>query len=170
MARLAGVACRLLAVGGVIAYPILLHLRVTRGAVEAPVLALAGLPHGAAYVFLLWLFGRTLMRGREPIITRIARRVRGTLPPELETYTRSLTAAWCVFFAGQLAVSALLFASGPVEHWSLFVSVLNFPLVALMFVGDWLCRVVRYPHLPQSSIAKAVRAFAQERASSALPR
>ena len=170
MARLAGVAWRLLAVVGVVAYPVLLHVGVTRAAVDTPVLALAGLPHAAAYVFLLWLFGRTLLRGREPLITRIARRVRGALPPELEAYTRRLTAAWCVFFAGQLAVSALLFGFGSVEHWLFFVAVLNFPLVALMFVGDWLYRVIRYPHLPQSSIAKAVRAFAQDRASSPLPR
>jgi uncharacterized membrane protein len=170
MARLAGVAWRLLAVAGVVAYPVLLHVGVTRGAVEAPVLALAALPHTAAYLFMLWLFGRTLLGGREPIITRVARRVRGTLPPELETYTRRLTAAWCVFFAGQLAVSALLFGFDSVENWSFFVSVLNFPLVALMFVGDWLYRVVRYPHLPQSSIAKAVKAFVQDRASSPLPR
>lgn len=166
MARLAGVAWRLLAVAGVVAYPVLLHVGVTRGAVEARLLALAGLPHAAAYLFMLWLFGRTLLRGREPIITRIARRVRGTLAPEMETYTRKLTAAWCVFFAGQLAASALLLGLGSVERWSFFVSVLNFPLVALMFLGDWLYRVVRYPHLPQSSIAKAVRAFAQDRASS----
>jgi hypothetical protein len=170
MARLGGVAWRLLALAGVVAYPVLLHVGVTRGAVEAPVLALAGLPHGAAYLFLLWLFGRTLGPGREPIITRIARRVRGTLPAELQTYTRRLTAAWCVFFAGQLAVSALLFGFGSVEHWSFFISVLNFPLVMLMFIGDWLYRVVRYPHLPQSSIAKALRAFAEERASNPLPR
>lgn len=170
MARLADVAWRLLAVAGVIAYPVLLHVGLTRGAVAVPVLALAGLPHAAAYLFMLWLFGRTLLRGREPIITRIARRVRGTLPPEMEAYTRRLTAAWCVFFAGQLAASALLLGFGSVEHWSLFINVLNFPLVVLMFVGDYLYRAIRYRHLPQASIATAVRAWARDRASSPLPR
>ena len=166
MARLAGVAWRVLAAVVVVASPVVLHLGVARGAVAAPVLALAGLPHAAAYLFMLWLFGRTLLRGREPIVTRIARRVRGTLPAEMETYTRRLTVAWCLFFAAQLVLSALLLAFGSVEHWSLFVNVLNLPLVALMFVGEWLYRVIRYPHLPQSSIAKVVRAFAQDRASS----
>jgi len=170
MARLAGAAWRLLAVIGVVAYPVLLHVGVTRGAVEAPMLALCGLPHAAAYLFMLWLFGRTLLHGREPIITRIARRVRGTLPPEMETYTRRLTAAWCVFFAAQLAASALLLGLGSVEDWSLFINVLNFPLVVLMFVGDYLYRAIRYRHLPQSSIATAVRAWARDRTSSPLPR
>jgi len=170
MARLAGAAWRLLAVIGVVAYPVLLHVGVTRGAVEAPMLGLCGLPHAAAYLFMLWLFGRTLLHGREPIITRIARRVRGTLPPEMETYTRRLTAAWCVFFAAQLAASALLLGLGSVEDWSLFINVLNFPLVVLMFVGDYLYRAIRYRHLPQSSIATAVRAWARDRTSSPLPR
>jgi uncharacterized membrane protein len=132
--------------------------------------ALYGVPHAAAYLFLLWLFGRTLARGREPIITRLARHARGTLPPAMQAYTRNLTLAWCVFFAAQFGASALLLRFGTVESWSLFVNVLNFPLVALMFLGDYLYRVIRYRNLPQSSIAKAVRAWARDRASTPLPR
>src|ERR1700682_5879338 len=60
--------------------------------------AVYGVPHAAAYLFMLWLFGRTLVHGQEPLITRLARQVRGALPPYMETYTRRLTWAWCVFF------------------------------------------------------------------------
>jgi uncharacterized membrane protein len=130
------------------------------------VAALYGVPHAAAYVFLLWLFGRTLLGGRDALITRLARHVHGALPPFMEAYTRRLTFAWCVFFAAQLAVSALLLAFAPLETWSLFVNVLNLPLVALMFTGDYLYRVLRYPGTRQSSIATAVQAYARERLSS----
>jgi len=170
MARPAAIAWRTLAVAGIAAYPVLVHLRVTGGGTDALTAALYGVPHAAAYLFMLWLFGRTLARGREPIITRVARRVRGSLPPEMESYTRGLTIAWCVFFAAQLAASALLLGFGFLEAWSLFVNVLNFPLVALMFVGDYLYRVIRYRHLPQSSILAVVRAFTQDRASKPLAR
>ena len=88
----------------------------------------------------------------------------------MSTYTRRLTLAWCVFFGAQLACSALLLRYGSVESWSLFINVLSFPLVGLMFAGDYLYRVIRYRHLPQSSIAKAVQAYAKDRASSLLPR
>jgi len=132
---------------------------------------LYGVPHAAAYLFMLWLFGRTLLDGREAIITRIARHARGgALPPPLEQYTRRLTAAWCVFFAAQLAGSALLLAYGSLESWSLFINVLSFPLVGLMFALDYLYRVIRYRHLPQSSIATAIQAYAKDRASSLLSR
>jgi uncharacterized membrane protein len=133
--------------------------------------ALYGVPHAAAYLFMLWLFGRTLRRGREPIITRLARLGRGgTLPPAMEPYTRGLTLAWCVFFAVQLAASALLLRFASVESWSLFINVLNFPLLILMFTVDYLYRVIRFRGSPQSSIATAIQAYAKDRASSLLPR
>lgn len=132
--------------------------------------ALYGVPHAAAYLFLLWLFGRTLREGREPIITRLARHGRGSLPSAMEAYTRKLTIAWCVFFAAQLAISALLLHLGWLESWSLFINVLNFPLCALMFVGDYLYRVARYREWPQSSIANVIQAYARDRASTPAPR
>jgi uncharacterized membrane protein len=133
---------------------------------EGPGLAaLYGVPHAAAYLFMLWLFGRTLLRGKEPLITRLARQVRGTLPAVMETYTRRLTLVWCLFFAAQLAASALLLKFGTVEAWSLFINVLNFPLVGLMFAGDYWYRVARYRDLPQSSIAEAMQAYAKDRLS-----
>jgi uncharacterized membrane protein len=128
--------------------------------------ALCGVPHAAAYLFMLWLFGRTLLRGKEPLITRLSRQLRGPLPAAMETYTRRLTLAWCLFFAAQLAASALLLKFGTVETWSLFINVLNFPLVGLMFAGDYGYRKLRYRHFPQSSIAEAVQAYAKDRVSS----
>jgi uncharacterized membrane protein len=120
---------------------------------------------------MLGLFGRTMLPGREALITRIARHARGgTMPPAMERYTRKLTAAWCVFFAAQLAGSALLLAYGSLESWSLFINVLSFPLVGLMFAADYLYRAIRYRHLPQSSIATAIQAYAKDRASSLLSR
>ena len=108
---------------------------------------------------MLGLFGRTLLPGGKPSsralrATRAAARCRRSW-----NGTRKLTAAWCVFFTAQLAGSALLLAFGSLESWSLFINVLSFPLVGLMFAGDYLYRVIRYRHLPQSSIATAIQAY-----------
>lgn len=127
--------------------------------------ALYGVPHAAGYVFLLWLFGRTLLRDREPLVTRLARQMRGALQPEMEIYTRRLTLAWCAFFAAQLAASALLLGFATPETWSFFVNVLNLPLVGLMFAADYVYRVLRYRHAPQSSIATVLEAYAKDRLS-----
>jgi hypothetical protein len=120
--------------------------------------AASGLPHAAAYGFLLWLFGRTLRDGREPLVTRFALHVHGTLMPKMYTYTRQVTVAWCVFFAGQLAVSLTLFVFAPLETWSMFV-MLNLPLVILMFAGEYLVRVVRHPDHPRASVGSMLRAI-----------
>jgi uncharacterized membrane protein len=149
----------LLLVGGV-AY--LLEHRESMGLV-----AFNGLSHTAAYLFLLWYFGRTLTGGGEPLITKFARRVHGTLTPVMEGYTRRLTVAWCVFFAGQLAVSALLYLLAPLDAWSIFVNLLNLPLVFLMFVIEGAYRGIRHPGHPRVSIEQAIRVFMSD---SALPK
>lgn len=131
-----------------------------------------GVPHAAAYLLLLWYFGRSLRGGREPLITRLARRIRGTLSPERERYTRRLTVAWCVFFAAQIATSAALLAFAPLETWSFFVNVLNVPLVAAMFLGDYAYRFARLRDQQVTSITRIWRAFIEDAAgsSSAKPR
>ena len=122
-----------------------------------------GTPHAAVYLSLLWLFGRTLVRGREPLITGFARRVHGGLPPDMAAYTRHVTIAWCVFFIAQPLVSAALLAWATLDAWSLFVNVLTLPLVALMFAAEYLYRVTRYRHFPHASIMKGVQMFTEHR-------
>jgi uncharacterized membrane protein len=121
-----------------------------------------GISHAAIYLFLLWLFGHTLMPGKEPLITRLARRVHGVLQPDLQTYTRRLTVAWCGFFAAQLAVSALLSEFASPGSWSFFVNLMNFPLLALMFTGEYFYRVTCHPNFPNASIPTAIEAFLQD--------
>jgi uncharacterized membrane protein len=120
-----------------------------------------GVPHAAAYLVLLWFFGRTLRRGRDPLISRVARRVHGALSPEMEAYTRGVTLAWCLFFAGQVAVSALLLAFAPLAAWSLFVNVLNIPLLALMFASEYLYRITRHPDHPRTTLPGMLRALSR---------
>ena len=124
--------------------------------------AASGLPHAAANGLLLAWFASTLRPGSEPLVTRVARCVHGTLKPEIESYTRSVTIAWCVFFTAQLVVSLVLFLLAPLETWSLFVNVLNAPLVVLMFAGEYLVRIVRHPDHPRASIASTLKAIAKQ--------
>lgn len=125
-----------------------------------------GIPHAAVYLFLLWFFGHTLLSGKEPLITRLARRVHGTLPPEMEAYTRGVTLAWCVFFAAQVIVSALLFNYASLNIWSLFITIMNFPLLVLMFVSEYAYRMARHRDFPHASILKSIQAFTQDAALS----
>jgi uncharacterized membrane protein len=161
MPRAAGGILKVLALLAFIAGPWLAH-RAVSGEAAWPLRLAPAVPHAAIYLFLLWMFGRTLVRGSEPLITRVARRVHDVLMPEIEAYTRRVTQAWCCFFAAQILVSALLFALAPLDIWLLFVGVLHFPLVVLMFCGEYLYRVMRYPDHPRTSIANSLRAFTKQ--------
>jgi uncharacterized membrane protein len=121
-----------------------------------------GIPHAAVYAILLWQFGRTLRQGNEPLVTRLARHVHGTLPPAMAAYTRRVTIAWCVFFAAQLAVSLLLFGFASLNHWSLFINVLNFPLLASMFIGEYVYRKIRHGDFLRASFLDGIRAFSAD--------
>ena len=123
--------------------------------------AVSGSTHAAAYLIMFWYFARTLRDGREPLITRLARSVHGSLPPEIAAFTRRVTVAWCAFFAAQIVISMLLLAFAPFELWSMFVNLLNLPLLVLMFVADHLYHAIRFPAHPRASIARVLRAFAE---------
>jgi uncharacterized membrane protein len=116
------------------------------GIAQLDLASLPGLPHALAYSSLLVVFGFSLLPGREPVLTRLVLKIRGPLPPELLAYTRHVTAAWCCFFAAQLALSLTLFLVAPLAVWSLFINVLNLPLVVAMFAIEYAYRVMRFPN------------------------
>jgi hypothetical protein len=111
-------------------------------------LAVGGMCHAAANTVLLAWFARSLLpstsgwSAREPVVTRLARRMRRTMPDPVVRYTRHVTIAWCVFFAVQLGLSGALLALAPLTAWASFVSVWNFPLIAAMVVAEFACRSV----------------------------
>lgn len=129
-----------------------------RAAGAGPALAYL-LPHVGAYAFMLWLFGHTLFNGGDALVTRLARLIHGTLPPEIEAYTRNVTRAWCLFFAGMGLTSLLLFLFAPLALWSVFANLLNLPLIVLMFLAEYLYRIRRYPDFSHASIRATIRAF-----------
>jgi uncharacterized membrane protein len=127
---------RLLAVAAVLASTLLLSLSHVRGGL---VLA-AGAPHAAIYLGLLTVFARSLFPGHEPVITFFARTIHGQISPEIEKYTRRVTSLWCGFFLLQLVGSAVLLKWAPIAWWSVFVNILNLPLVASLLLGEKLGR------------------------------
>lgn len=130
--------------------------------VRIGLLAVNGLSSATLNLFLLWLFGRTLLRGREPLVSQISRHINGQLSPDVAVYTRHVTIAWCIFFALQVVVSLLLYTFAPLAAWSFFINVLNLPLLILMFVGEKAYRTARFPNHPKTSILKAIEVYSKD--------
>jgi uncharacterized membrane protein len=123
----------------------------------------AALMHWAIYSSLLLMFGRTLRRGREPLISAMARRMHGELSGELVLYTRRATIAWTCFFAGQLVTSIGLFCFAPLVVWSFFVNILDIPLVAAMFSAEYACRLRCLENPPRHSLAAILKMITEIR-------
>jgi uncharacterized membrane protein len=124
-----------------------------------PVMDAASVGRAVAFCFdmsvygaLLAWFARSLRPGREPAVTGFARRVRGTMPVEVVGYTRTVTRAWCGFFAAHIAVSAALFGAARPALWLAFAGLLNLPLLAAMMLGEFACRRVLFRRETRTSL------------------
>ena len=109
-------------------------------------------------LFLLLGFGRTLRPGHKPMCVEFAEMMHGPLSPAHAAYARQATLAWALFFAAMAIVSSLLFFLTPLAVWSAFANFLTLPLVALMFVAEFLVRR-RVLNEAQGSPLDAVRAY-----------
>ncbi|MGE5028108.1 MAG: hypothetical protein ACM3JK_06510, partial [Betaproteobacteria bacterium] len=117
------------------------------------------LQHAGTYAVLAAVFGVTLARGRQPLCTRFAEAVHGSLAPDVVRYTRQVTLAWVLFFVTVSLASCALFFLASIGVWSIFANFLSFPLILLMFVAEYLVRLRKLPHLEKHSIKDGIVAF-----------
>ena len=163
-----------LAIGGAFialaSCPLLIHVALLAGgwagiapasgtarAVDIGLVAVPVTIHTVIYTALLAAFGMSLRPGRVALITVLARRMHGAIPDDMATYTRGVTWAWCGFFGAQLATSLVLFLWAPIAAWSLFVNVLDLPLIVLMFVAEHAYRMVHLRNPPRYTMSDVRR-------------
>jgi uncharacterized membrane protein len=115
--------------------------------------------HAGVHALLGAAFGRSLQAGREPLVTGFARTVHGTLSPALVAYTRSVTWAWTLYFAAVSTLSVVLFCFAPIAVWSAFGYVFTFPLLVLMFAGEYAVRWYALPAADRAGPLEAIRAY-----------
>ena len=91
-------------------------------------------------MLLLGLFGRSLLPGHEPLVSRIARIMHDAPSPELLRYTRAVTIGWVVFLALMLVevIGLTLFATP--EQWSLFTNFYNYVFMGIFFLLEFALR------------------------------
>jgi uncharacterized membrane protein len=116
----------------------------------------AALSHATIYSSVGLLFGRSLLRGRTPLVTMLAGHVHA-LTPRIRAYTRRVTVVWALFGLMQVLGSALLLTLAPLRMWSIFVNGLDLPLVLTLFVSEYAYRRLRYPPEETASLAETIR-------------
>jgi uncharacterized membrane protein len=125
------------------------------------------LQHAGIYALLCVAFGRTLRTGTTPLISALARVVHGTLSPALVSYTRSVTQAWTLYFAGITVASLLLFWLAPIAIWSAFANLLSPILLVLMFSGEYAVRCHVLPPADRAGPLESIRAYRRSSSRSA---
>jgi uncharacterized membrane protein len=96
------------------------------------------------------------------MISWFARLVRGTeLAPDLARYTRYSTVMWTAFFVSMAAAAGALAVLATPQTWSLFANGIDYLLVGVVFVGEYIFRRVRYRHHQHRSLVEVVRTVAR---------
>ena len=117
--------------------------------------------HAGGQLLLACLFGRTLMKGEEPLVSQFARAFHGELTPEVKRYTRRVTVAWTIFFATLFVAACGLYFAGMLEAWSLLANIVGPVLVGVMFIVEYLVRHRVLPDLERHGLMSGVRAFSR---------
>ena len=116
--------------------------------------------HAGTNLALAALFGRTLLPGREALVTHFALLAHGgTISAAKTRYTRQVTLAWSLFFCINAAISTFLFVFAPATAWSAWANLGTLPLVGVMFVGEHLVRMRVLLPEDRSSIADTIRGY-----------
>lgn len=129
-----------------------------------------------------WLFARSLLHGRRPLISRIVAGLEGEQAlqevPGLAAYARGLTVAWAALLALLALINLVLaliavpdgvlamFGVQPVPsvsqaQWSWFANVATYGLLGGFFLIEFLLRRRRFPEHHRGGLADSIRRMAR---------
>jgi uncharacterized membrane protein len=106
---------------------------------------------------LLLLFGQSLLPGRTALLTGFARLARGRVDMAIARYTRQVTWLWTAVFAAMALETVRLALWAPPAIWSLFTNLLNYLLIALVFIAEYAVRVRHLHHVPHPGLVAFLR-------------
>lgn len=115
---------------------------------------------------LAWVFGQTLSQGATPLIVTFAKMVHPVLPKEIEIYARKVTIAWTWFFILTCGISVILYVAAPLPAWSAFAILLQWPSVALFFIGEYLLRKKLFKKFEHATLKQGFDAYQQSQTKS----
>ena len=116
--------------------------------------------HVAIHVLLAFVFGLTLVGGRESLVTALARRVHGAMTPAMASYSRKVTVVWTVYFVAMALLSLALYALAPFASWAAFANLATPVAMVALFIGEYLLRYRLHPEFERATLSQALNAYA----------
>lgn len=117
---------------------------------------------GSHAVLGIWFGGSLIAAGNgtgQALISRLATRVHGPLPPGIQRYTVQVTAMWTAYFLLMALASCVLFAFGSLQAWSTLANLVTLPLTVVIFIVEYLVRLRLHPDFEHVSIIEGIRAY-----------
>lgn len=109
-------------------------------------------PVGVNLVLLI-VFGGTLATAT-PMIERFARLQDPDLTGAEVRWCRHWTVIWCVFFAANAIVAALLAVHGPMQAWAIYNGGLAYALIGALVAVEWVLRKRRFGRWGSSRLSR----------------
>lgn len=98
--------------------------------------------NGSIFLFI----GSSLRRNKTPVITRFALLIDGEITLKQKIYCRHVSAAWAVLMFIILIETIVLAFFFPIEIWSLFVNLINYLLILVMFLAEFMVRRIIFKY------------------------
>lgn len=121
--------------------------------------------YAASLGMMLFVFGRSLLPSRQPLVAVMASRVHGPLRADIARYTHVLTVFWTMFFAAALTTPPLLFWFGPAGIWQWPLSGGTFAMALLFMVMEAGVRRLVIRNFQHVSLRTTIAAFRNTHAS-----
>jgi len=102
-------------------------------------------------VALLVSFGRSLLRPPS-MVELFARMKQPDMSTEKVSYCRCVTLLWVVFFLWNASVSTALALFAELETWTIYNGFIAYLLIGVLFVGEFIYRLYRFPDLRQGGL------------------
>ena len=103
------------------------------------------MPPIAINFFVGMIFLNGLRKNQRPVIEKYIEAMEGSVDAEQRRYARSVTIAWVVVLFGLMLESIILSAFFSHEVWSLFTNFINYIILGLMFVVEYIVRLRVFP-------------------------
>jgi len=106
---------------------------------------------------LAWFFGRTLVAGRQPLITAVAVAARPATPDYLLRYSRHLTEMWTGIFIAMTLWDLALAVYAPRAAWSFMANGANYLLIGAAVTLEYVFRRWRFPDYAHPGFAEYLK-------------
>jgi uncharacterized membrane protein len=112
---------------------------------------------------LLTVFAGSLRPGRVPLVVKLAEASAGPLGEDRKRHCRQVTWAWVFMLGAQVIAAIALALFGPLWLWSLVTNVVNYLLMGVLFLLEYLVRRLRFRREPHQSFVAYLRSLTQAR-------